>query len=389
VDQLLDSAPCGFITFADDGVVIDANSTLLSLLGYTRDQVLGRHIEQLFNVGTRIFYQTHWFPLLRLHGHAEEVFLALRSSTGETLSMLSYARRREDGQRGAYDCVLVVVRERAKYEEELLRARRAAEESNLKLRSQQRELEARTLEAEQLRAVADEANRAKSAFLATMSHELRTPLNAIGGYLQIMELEIPGPLTDAQRDIVTRLDQSSRHLLRLINEVLNLARIEAGHVEYDIQDAAARDIVAGILPMIEPQFADKEIRFSTDVQPDLSVCVDVEKTQQILLNLLSNAVKFTPPAGAVTLRARGVNDSRRSARFQVIDTGIGIPDDQIESIFEPFVQVDDSRTRTAEGTGLGLAISRDLARGMNGDLWAESRVGEGSTFTLSLPGSSR
>ena len=354
MDGLLDTAPCGFVSFGDDGIVQDVNATLLDMLGYAPGDLVGRHIEQILAVGSRIFYQTHWFPLLQLHGHAEEVFLMLRSSTGESIGMLSNAQRRLDMGPGIYDCVLVRVRERAKYEAELLRARRAAEE----------------------------ANHAKSAFLAHMSHELRTPLNAITGYLQILELEIPGVLTDAQRDIIKRVDQSSRHLLRLINEVLNLARIESGQIDYEISDAAAREIVVGILPMIEPQFAAKEIHFSVQMEPDLAVRADIEKAQQVLLNLLSNAAKFTPGGGSVNLIAQRFADR---ARFEVRDTGIGIPESKLETIFEPFVQVDAGVTRSVEGTGLGLAISRDLARGMGGDLSVRSVSGKGSTFTLLLP----
>jgi signal transduction histidine kinase len=390
MDAVLDTAPCGFLSFGDDGIVTAVNSTLLEMLGYQRQEVVGKHLEQLLTVGTRIFYQTHWFPLLKLHGRAEEVFLMARTRAGEPLGVLSYAHRR--GETGPYDCVLVHVRERAKYEDELLRARRVAEEANtqlemqaLELELQQQQLRERTEEAEQLRVVADRASRAKSDFLAMISHELRTPLNAIGGYLQILELGIPGPITEAQRDILGRLDQSSRHLLRLINEVLDLARIESGRVDYEITTTAASDLLASVMPMIEPQLADRDLRFSFDVPRELLVRADVEKGQQILLNLLGNAVKFTPTGGSVAVTAGRSVESAEYVDITVSDTGIGIPADQLESIFQPFVQVEGGFTRPAEGSGLGLAISRDLARGMGGNVFVESVVGAGSRFTLRLP----
>ena len=382
VQDLLHTLPCGFVTFAHDGVVIEANQTLLDMLGYSHDEVLQKPVEQLFTVGTRIFYQTHWFPLLTLHGHAEEVFLQLRTRTGEVLGVLSYSRQRRATTGPVYDCVLVHVRERAKYEDELLRAKRTAEESNARLEAKQRELLQANERAEQLRAVADNANKAKSTFLATMSHELRTPLNAISGYLQILEAGIAGPLTERQLQIIARIDKSGHHLLRLINEVLNLAKIEAGMVDYDIRDVSARLLVSEVVPLVEPQFASKNIRLSVEVDPSLRVSADSEKVQQILLNLLSNAVKFTAADGAVEIRIRpGGNDD---VWVMVKDNGIGIPAEQLESVFAPFVQVDSSHSRKVEGTGLGLAISRDLARGMGGDLWAESTLGAGSTFTLKL-----
>jgi PAS domain S-box-containing protein len=397
VQDLLNTLPCGFVTFAHDGVVIAANQTLLDMLGYSHEEVLQKPVEQLFSVGTRIFYQTHWFPLLVLHGHAEEVFLQLRTRTGEVLGVLSYARQRRATTGPEYDCVLVHVRERAKYEDELLRAKRAAEESNARLESKQRELqqaneqleaqavelELQQEEAEQLRVAADNANKAKSTFLATMSHELRTPLNAISGYLQILEAGIAGPLTDRQLEIITRIDKSGHHLLRLINEVLNLAKIEAGMVDYDITDVSAKELVSEVVPLVEPQFASKHIRLSVEVDPRSRVSADAEKVQQILLNLLSNAVKFTSPNGTVEILTRP--DGTGDLLLMVKDNGIGIPAEQLESVFAPFVQVDSSHSRKVEGTGLGLAISRDLARGMGGDLWAESTLGAGSTFTLKLP----
>ena len=240
-------------------------------------------------------------------------------------------------------------------------------------------------ELERLRAVADEANRAKSAFLAMMSHELRTPLNAIGGYVQLVEMGIHGPVTDAQADALARIARSQRHLLRLINDVLNLARIEAGRVEYNLEPVPLRDLANSVLPMVEPQLRARRLRCEMKVPPSLAAHADREKVQQILLNLLSNASKFTPPDGVVTIDAFPDAGQDDVVYLRVQDTGVGIAADRLEHVFEPFVQVDDSHARRSEGTGLGLAISRDLARGMGGDLRAESEQGAGSSFTLSLP----
>jgi signal transduction histidine kinase len=218
-----------------------------------------------------------------------------------------------------------------------------------------------------------------------MSHELRTPLNAIGGYVQLLELGIQGPVTEKQADALARISRAQRHLLRLINDVLNLARIEAGRVEYNLAACNLKEMADAVLPMVEPQLQARRVRYSLDIAPELTAYADHEKVQQILLNLLSNATKFTPANGSVTVTGAAEGERGERVRLVVRDTGVGIPAERLAHVFEPFVQVDDSHARRAEGTGLGLAISRDLARGMGGELSAESEVDVGSAFTLTLP----
>ncbi len=243
---------------------------------------------------------------------------------------------------------------------------------------------ARAHEAERAARVrADEANRAKSEFLATMSHELRTPLNAIAGYAELLDMELHGPITEPQHDAIARIQRSQRHLLGLINDVLNFARIEAGHVTLDLADVPVHETLATLETLIAPQMQRKQLSYSYEgCDSELIVRADPDKLQQVLLNVLSNAVKFTETGGRVTM-ACTTDDN--TARIAVTDTGRGIPADKQDRIFEPFVQLDAGPTRAHEGTGLGLAISRDLARTMGGDLTVESTVGVGSTFTLTIP----
>ena len=425
---LVEGLPCGIVSFDDSGRVVFTNATLRAMLGYEAGEIEGGHVERLLTVAGRIFYQTHFFPLLRLHGRAQEVFLLLRAKSGADVGALANATRTKRGGETVIDCVLMQVQERRKYEEELLRARQSADRANAELEranaelertnaeleranaelemqsehtqdqaaeleAQQEELQAaydqllaRRDELEAARIAADEANRAKSQFLTTMSHELRTPLNAISGYVQLMELEVQGPITEAQRQSLGRIANSQRHLLRLVNAVLDLARIEAGRLEYRLETVEVEGMVQAVLPMVEPQLAEGQLTLARVVDPRLCVRADRDKAQQVLINLLTNAVKFTPEGGVVSVRTR-VDESSRLVHVDVCDTGIGIPAEQLSRVFEPFVQVSGSGQlrRKREGTGLGLAISRDLARGMGGDLVAESSLGAGSTFTLSLP----
>jgi signal transduction histidine kinase len=238
-------------------------------------------------------------------------------------------------------------------------------------------------DAEMARAEAQAANRAKSEFLAVMSHELRTPLNAIGGYAELMELGIRGPVTEQQLEDLGRIQRSQRHLLGLVNEVLNYAKLESGNVRYALADVPVPDALADAAALVVPQARAKGLTLTIgECPPDLAVRADSEKLRQVLVNVLGNAVKFTDTRGHVTVTCA---DRAPWVALQVRDTGIGIPADKLGAIFEPFVQVRADLTRTADGTGLGLAISRDLARGMGGDLTAESTPGVGSTFTLTLP----
>ncbi|HEX5726033.1 MAG TPA: ATP-binding protein [Longimicrobiaceae bacterium] len=241
-----------------------------------------------------------------------------------------------------------------------------------------------------------EADRAKSDFLATMSHEIRTPINAIIGFAELLEMEVAGPLTEAQRAHLARIEAASRHLLTLVSEVLDLSKVEAGQMVVRREPRRAGDSAVAALAVIQPLAAAKGIALAPHCggDPELVYEGDDDRVRQMLINLLSNAVKFSEAGARVEVaavaagRAEGLAPEAEGERwvcFRVSDTGIGIATDQLERVFEPFVQLEPSRTRTRGGTGLGLAITRRLARLMGGDLTVESTVGAGSTFTLWLP----
>ena len=238
------------------------------------------------------------------------------------------------------------------------------------------------LEQRRIASVAEAAARTKSEFLAMMSHELRTPLNAIAGYAQLLEMGFRGPLTDGQRDAVSRILRGQEHLLSLVDAVLTFSRLTSGRLTIDSTELDASDLIDLASEPLVVEFASREIDFRILPCPKRArVCADRERAVEILRHLLSNALKFTPKGGSVTV---GCEEGGTMLCFVVTDTGRGIPDGQRDAIFQPFVQVEKGLTRSADGSGLGLAIGRELAERMGGTLTVTSQEGAGSRFVLSL-----
>ena len=260
----------------------------------------------------------------------------------------------------------------------------------------QAEVRERLLEGERrARAEAEAANQAKSEFLAVMSHELRTPLNAVLGYAELLDLGVVGSLSPDQRQQLGRITASGRHLLGLVNEILDLAKVEAGRMSVERLPTSVGEVVEAAIVLSQPQAESRGLTLSvpTEVPRTLQFLGDHDRVLQILVNLLSNAVKFTDPGGEITLEVgetstaggRHLHGEGPWVVIRVRDNGIGIATDQLESIFSPFVQAEAGHTRRSDGTGLGLTISRRLARLMRGDVTVESQPGAGSAFTLWLP----
>lgn len=361
MDVSMNTAPCGYVAFADDGTIVEINQTLAEMLGYTRVELLGWHVEKLLPPGGRIFYHTHIFPLLKLQAAVEEIYVALRTKDGHDVPVLLNAVRRQHEGRFISECVFMRMLQRHQYEEQLLQARRLAEE----------------------------ANAAKAKFLSMMSHDLRTPLTSISGYADLLRRATYGPLTEEQHEAAEAISEAAHVLMRMITDILDFAQLDSGRVKMSPSPVPLREAIARAESLVRMPLRAAELELAGDTcDEEAAAMADPGKLQQILLNLLTNAIKFTPPGGTITLQC---TRSAERVRIAVRDTGIGIRDEDLQRIFSPFVQVasttahHDNESAPPHGVGLGLAISRDLARAMGGDVTAVSTPGQGSVFTVELP----
>ncbi len=357
MDPLLDTAPAGFISFDDAGIIRLVNATLATLVGRPREELVGRHIDVLLSVAARIFYSTHLFPLLRLQGHAEELYVPILRADGSSLPVMvnGVSRTADDGP--AYDLVLMPMRERNRLEDDLIAARNAAQA----------------------------AAAAKDRFLSIVSHELRSPLTGVAGFAELLLRARAGPLTERQRGYVERIREAAFYQVGLIEDILEFAAIDGERRGMAPIAVAVEEVVARAEALLAVRAAEDGHTIERCPKPAPgAVIADARGVQQILLNIGVNAIKYSPAGTAISFQVERVSGR---VRFSIRDRGPGIPPEQIERIFEPFVRLDgiggDGRRH---GVGLGLAISRDLARGMGGDLTVQSELGVGSTFTITLAG---
>jgi signal transduction histidine kinase len=368
----------------DSPLPVRAFGEMVNLLWQRGDHIAALELEALWNeMGAKWHIELlcgYAIANFSRSAHAER-FEEICGQHTHVVPAESYSRSSETGR------LLEIARlqQRAQALEHEVAQRQALErELREALEAQQRSLMAERA----ARAEAESASRAKNQFLAVMSHELRTPLNAIAGHTQLLELGLHGPITDAQRDALDRIDRSQRHLLALVNDVLNLARVERGRAEYLLESVEVGSVIHAMVAMIEPLLASAQLRCrvvipSADVAAVI-VHADRERLQQIVLNLLTNAIKFTPAGGLITIDSACLGDSP-VAYIDIRDTGVGIPEERIDAVFEPFVQLATTLASRQDGIGLGLTISREFARGMGGDLTIARGVEQGASFRLTLP----
>jgi PAS domain S-box-containing protein len=358
-EELYEHAPCGYLSTLPDGTIVKVNQTFLTLTGYSREEVLaGKQFQDLLTVGGKIFHETHYAPLMRLQGFANEINFDLVCKGGRPLPVLANTVQKKDeaGQVLLHRIAIFPISDRKNYEQELRLARRKAEE----------------------------AAKTKADFLSMMSHEIRTPMNAIIGLSNLLQQT---GLSPQQQQYMQILQTSSENLLNLLNNILDFSKIEAGKVLLEERPFNIRQLVYGIFHGLNVKAEEKGLRVQVEIDEQVPAWVagDPVKLGQVLTNLMGNAIKFTEQGTvSVVLRVRERAAETVSVDFQVRDTGIGIAPDRLAHVFEEFTQASYEINQRYGGTGLGLAICQKLLGLYGSKLSVESTQGEGTAFSFGL-----
>jgi PAS domain S-box-containing protein len=384
--ELFDFAPDAYLITDLYGTIREANVAAGRLLGLDPKYLVGKLLPSFFEESARKQYPEQLDQLCD-RDRLDDWEMWLHPRRGGTARVsASISRSSRNYLAAEYRWIIHDVTARRQAEETIREQKRELElrvrSGTVQLAAAQRIKDELLLSERRAREEAEAANRAKSEFLALLSHEFRTPLQAIFGYTELLEREIHGPLTQAQRRDLERIQQSQQLLLGLITAILDFARIESGQaIEMHLAPTALNEILLNMEGLVGSQLETKELRYQYRCSnASIAARADAAKVQQIVLNLLGNAIKFTPFGGSVSLECESEPDA---VAIHVIDSGIGIPLDKLEAVFQPFIQLRPTDA-LSNGTGLGLAISRRLANAMGGSLTAVSDLGKGSAFTLRL-----
>jgi PAS domain S-box-containing protein len=375
--RLLECAPDGIVEVDGAGRIVFLNSQAEQLFGYRRADLLGKPVELLLPEKLRQPHTAHRrrygdHPSVRPMGSGLDL-RAVRSDGTEFAVDINLSPF--EGESGpSVICTIRDITDRRLAEKRIQELNERLEQRSCELAVINSELESRNREVEK-------ANRLKTDFVATMSHELRTPLNAITGFSDLLARQTAGPLTKKQERFVQHISQSSRHLLALIADLLDISKIETGRLELRFENFPLSAAAEEVLSDLNPSAVAKQIEVETDFSADLILHADRLRLKQVLYNLLSNAIKFTHSRGRIRLAAQS---DGYVARISVIDTGIGIPVEEHDRIFKPFHQRL-TPPEEAQGTGLGLSITRLLIEKHGGAIAVESEPGKGSCFCFTLP----
>lgn len=375
-DILFENAACGLVLTEPNGTIRATNITFCRWLGYSKEELLGRfRLQQMFTMGGKVFHHTHWAPLLQMQGSVAEVQMDMVHREGHTVPMLINAVRCKHDDREYNELAFFIATDRRKYERELLLARQTAESSLEELRAVQ-------LQLSELNEQLSLADRRKDEFLATLAHELRNPMAPIRNVLEILKLK---DLRDPQLQWgIGALERQIQQMTHLVDDLMEISRITQGRVELRKQALDLLEIVQNSVEVVRPAIDEAGHRLSIEL-PEESIIIDADATRvtQIITNLLTNAAKYTPAGGQVSVQ---VERQEHEVVLAVRDTGIGIPPQELNNVFQMFSQLTPALERSKGGLGIGLALVRGLVELHGGSISAESAGrGQGSKFVVRLP----
>jgi len=366
--ELLETAPDAILELDKDGGIVLLNRMAEQLFGYTREEMLGLTVEALVPEAFRAAHKRHRakylnHPVTRPMGSGLKLEARRKDGSHFPVEISLSSVKSSDGLR--VTAIIRDITERREMEDQL----RAIKDKYV------RELESRNREVEQ-------ANQLKTEFLGNMSHELRSPLHTVIGFAELLAEETQGPLNEQQKRFLSHIRKDSLHLLDLINDLLDLSKIEAGRLELRHEAFAIDAVIEEVLSSVRPRATAKSLEIGTDIPITAAVFADRLRFKQILHNLLTNAIKFTPDGGRVRIQAARCGGF---TEISVSDTGIGIPEDQQQAVFDKFHQVRAGIEGGHEGTGLGLAITKRLVEQHRGSISLKSEPGKGACFTFTIP----
>ncbi len=373
--DLLEAAPDAIFEVDRDGAIVLLNVAAEKMFGYQREELLGQLIEMLVPEPARERHYQHRErynerPTTRPMGTGMELFAIRKDKTQFPVEISLSPIRSTHGTR-----VIAIVRDITARKEAEAQMKATQQQFATKLAVTNEQLELRNREVER-------ANRLKSEFLASMSHELRTPLHTVIGFADLLAEELKGPLNSDQKRFVGHIQRDSRHVLDLINDILDVSKIEAGRLDLHPELFKAADAISEAVTGLKPIAKGKGLLLLEDLDRKLNISADPVRFKQIIYNLVSNAIKFTSEGGTITVECSERSDE---AFFAVADTGIGIPAAEQQAIFDKFFQLASTTRGVREGTGLGLAITKNIIELHGGRIWVDSKPGEGSRFQFVLP----
>ncbi|MBA7532781.1 Sensor histidine kinase RcsC [subsurface metagenome] len=366
-----------------DGNITYVNESMTRTLGYSKEEMIGKHITQFLS--KEVFekdFKPKWEELITKGEIALESTVTKdgKEIYGEQKVVAIYD---SDGKYAGSRAIFRDLTERMRMERELQEKNEQLDAQNEELQSQTEELMTQQQEIIEKTGEVERANRLKSEFLANMSHELRTPLNVIIGFSELMVDKVPGKINEEQRQCLSDILDSSHRLLNLVNEVLDLSKVESGKMEFKLENVALTEVIESLTRTMLPVLAPRKQSLDIEIEEGLpAVHVDEGRLEQVLLNLATNSSKFTPDGGK--LKVEAVREDNW-CQVSVIDNGIGIKEEDQERIFEPFCWLDNPLTKEKSGTGLGLALVETIVEKYGGRIWVESEYGKGSRFTFTLP----